>query len=172
MIKKILSFILIIILFLPILGCQQNNNINSNNFYYPRSDYGYNSLEGKFYNSFIEPEIREKIPNQNIDEIITTYLTGPMAVTLKNPFPEKMSLESVVVDNQTLYITVSNHLSELTGIHLMIACACLGKTCMELTNTSNVQISCGSALLDGRKSIVLRDNAILFDDTASNSINN
>ena len=172
MIKKILSCILIFLMISSSIGCQQNKNNTNYSFYYPRSDYGYNSLEGKFYSSFIEPEVREDISGQTVAEIINIYLTGPAESTLANPFPEKMSLESVVIEDQTLIITVSNQLSELTGIHLMIACACIAKTGMDLTNTSTVQISCKTALLDGKKFIILRNNTILFDDSSDELINN
>ena len=73
------------------------------------------------------------------------------------------------VEEQTLYITVSDHLSELTDINLIIACACIGKTGMELTNTSTVQISCENALLDGKKSVVLQNDLIIVSDTVSNN---
>ncbi len=172
MIKKVLTCILTLFVILSALGCQQKNNHTSYNFYYPRNDYGYNSLEGKFHNSFIEPEVRENISDHTAAEIINIYLSGPSIPTLISPFPEKLSLESVIIDDQTLYITVSNQLSELTGVNLMIACACLGKTGMELTNTSTVQISCRTAPLDGKKFIILRDNAIFFDDVANDAINN
>ena len=71
-----------------------------------------------------------------------------------------------MIDEQTLHVTVSDHLSELTGIRLIIACACLGKTGMELTNTTSIQISCKKALLDGKKTITLQDDLIIVNDAA------
>lgn len=164
--KKVLSIFLVSLLLFSMLGCQHRDDSVTYTFYYPRSDYGYNTLDSKFYNSIIESELRENISVQTA-EIIGIYLTGPTVPTLANPFPEKLTLESVSVDDHMLHITVTDHLSELTGINLMIACACLGKTAMELTNTSSVQISCQTALLDGKKSVVFRNDSIIFEDTAT-----
>lgn len=162
--KRMLCMILSMLLLIPVWGCQTQDSDGKYLFYYPRSDYGYNTLEGKFYNSIIETEFREEISGQSLSELVRVYLDGPHDQSLSNPFPQGLSLESVSTDGQFLSITVSNHLSELTGIRLMIACACLGRTGMELTNTDSVQICCKSALLDGQKFIALDKESVIFDD--------
>lgn len=169
MIKKIISYILTILFLLSLVGCQDQSKGAVYSFYYPRSDFGYNTLDGMFYNSIVGQETREETLHQTVAGIISNYLAGPTTQNLKNPFPAKLSLESVLIDNKTLYITVSDQLSELTGIHLMIACACLAKTGMELTNTTSVQISCRTALLDGKKSILLRNDSVIFEDMATDA---
>lgn len=166
--KKMPCFLLAILL-LPLFGCQHIDNEKTYAFYYPRSDYGHNALQGKFYESILEVETRDDISYQNLLEMLTIYLSGPTTPDLMNPYPENMSLEAVSIVDQTLYMTVSDHLSELTGIQLMIACACLGKTGMELTNTISVQISCEKALLDGKKAITLYEDQIIITDSAPNA---
>ena len=162
--RKILCFFLCFLILLPSFGCQRPNDNYNFSFYYPRSDYGYNTQEEKFYDEIIDKEIREVISPASLHDVIRMYLTGPMVQELVNPYPSHISLESVVVEGQVLYITVSDHLSELSGIHLIIACACLGKTGMELTNTTSVQISCKKALLDGKKFITLQNDQIIVND--------
>lgn len=167
MMKRLFCLFLAVFLLLPAFGCHVQQEDPSFTFYYPRSDYGYNAQEGKFYNSIIGTELRNDIIYQDVAKILEVYLKGPLDQTLANPFPKRMSLVAVNVEGQTLQITVSDHLSELTGINLTIVCACLGRTGMELTNTSSVQISCEKALLDGKKNFVIEKEFIIFDDTVT-----
>lgn len=167
--KKTLCILLSSMLLVTMFGCQIDDNNNAHTFYYPRSDYGYDALEGKFHESAIKGESREVISSQSLLETINVYLTGPIAQDLTNPYPKQMSLETVSIVGRTLYITVSDHLSELTGIRLMIACACLGKTSMELTNTNCVVISCKKALLDGKKTIILHNDQVIIEDLTSDT---
>ncbi len=165
--KRVFCLFLIFTLLICAFGCHRRSEGTSYTFYYPRSDYGYNTVENKFYSSIIEPEIRDDVSNHTVFEILSQYLLGPTTPALATPYPNGLSLISVNVQEEMLYITVTDQLSELTGIHLMITCACLGETAMELTNTTAVQISCEKALLDGKKSVILHKDSILFDDIAS-----
>ena len=167
--KKFLCILLTILLLIPLIGCQRHNDSNAFTFYYPRSDFGYDTLEEKFYDEIIAKEIREDISPSTTYEIISIHLKGPIIQDFANPYPENLSLETVVAEGETLYITVSDHLSYLTGIDLIVACACLGKTGMELTSTTTVQISCRKALLDGKKSIILQNDLIIVNDAVSNA---
>ena len=167
--KKLLTCLLSILLLLSMSGCQRQNDSNSHTFYYPRNDFGYDALEGKFYEEIIRSEIRDDFTDTDIYEILRMHLEGPISPDFANPYPDGMSLITCNVEEQTLYITVSDHLSELTDINLIIACACIGKTGIELTNTSTVQISCENALLDGKKSVVLQNDLIIVSDTVSNN---
>lgn len=168
--KKFFCLILAALLLVPFSGCYGINSTTSLTLYYPRIDYGYNTQEGKFLNSIIETEQRDDVVEQDIVKLLKIYLDGPIDQTLANPFPAALSLNSAGIYDQTLYISVSDHLSELTGIDLMIACACLARTGMELTNTSCVQISCDNALLDGKKHVVLKKADILFEDVETTTI--
>jgi len=168
--KRLLCLILAVFLLFPVYGCQGLDSERAFTFYYPRKDYGFNAQEGKFYDSFIETELREDISYQAAGKIMNVYLGGPLTQTLANPFPSKLTLKEISIKDHTLCITLSDHLSELTGIDLMIACACLSKTGMELTNTSSVQISCETELLDGKKSIILDQEALIINDIAFASV--
>ena len=165
--KRIISLLLSIVLLFGAAGCQIQNGNNAIAFYYPRSDYGYNTMENRFYGRVIEAEIREDIPQQSVHEILTIYLKGSISQAYSNPYPSNLKVESVSVVNKMSYIKVSNHLSELTGIRLMIACACLSRTVMDMTNTTSVEISCNTALLDGKKHIVFHTDSFLLEDSAA-----
>ncbi len=165
--KRLICIILSFLLLVPVFGCQRQDRDTSYTFYYPRADYGYDTLEGKFHNSIVETESREDISNQSLSHVLEIYLDGPTDLDLANPFSEDLSVVSVNVDGQALSIVVTDHLSELTGIYLFIACACLGQTGMELTNTDSVQISCEKALLDGKRAISFNKDTILFNDAAT-----
>lgn len=165
--KRLFCLILSILLIVPVSGCQRQDRDTHYTFYYPRMDHGYNTLEGKFHNSFVEAESRKDISGQSLFDILEIYLDGPIDLNLSNPFSKDLSVVSVSVNGQALSIVVTDHLAELTGIYLYIACACLAQTGMELTNTDIVQISCEKALLDGKKAISLGKDTILFNDAAT-----
>lgn len=156
-----LSFLIFISL---MAGCMGNESGDSISFYYPRADYGYNSHESIFFDSAIMQEARTDIPYQSPSQVIGIYLKGPEGTELANPFPEGTTLKAISIYQGTLKISVSDHLSELTGIDLVIACACLARTGMELTDTTSVQILCENTLLDGKKSVTFDLNTVIFED--------
>ena len=165
--KKLICLFLATLLLLPVFGCQRPHTEFRYTFYYPRADYGYNTQEGKFYNTIVEPELRKDIIDHSPDKILNLYLNGPIDQTLINPFSKELSVKSVSIDGDVLHIVITDHLSELTGIDLMITCACLARTGIELTNSSSVEISCQTALLDGKKSVLFHKDSIIFGDTAT-----
>ena len=70
------------------------------------------------------------------------------------------------MDQNTLYVTVSKELAQLSGLELTLACSCLSMTCMELTGAENIVISAENSLLDGQKSITMNKDTLLLIDKA------
>ena len=163
--KRVISTLLTLIMLLCCLGCQREKDTVTLYFYYPRYEYGYNEQEGMFFRESALAEIREDITYQSARQVLNEYLKGPVDPAMANPFPADLQLISLSIYENKLYLTVTDQLSELTGIPLVMACACLGKTAMQLTKVQQVQIRCESALLDGEKTINLTMDSFIFDET-------
>lgn len=162
--KRIFCMLLFISMILCLWGCQQKDPNVVLHFYYPRQNFGYDEMQGRFFQQSAQEELRNDIVYQSSKKVIDEYLLGPLDPALSNPFPTGTQLVSLRVEGAVLHMTLTDHLAELTGVPLIMACACLAKTAIILTNTAQVQIRCASASLDGEKVIVMGQGSVIFDD--------
>lgn len=162
--KRTICLLMCIAALLSICGCQEDDASFYLRFYYPRQNYGYNTQEQRFYQESAMEELREDIPYRSSQQVIEAYLKGPLNPELINPFPDGTELVALSVEGKTMSMILSDHFADLTGIHLIIACSCLAKTGMVLTNTTQVRIVCQGALLDGQIMIVINADGVIFDD--------
>lgn len=162
--KRILCMLLLISMILCLWGCQQKDSKIVLHFYYPRENYGYDEQQGRFFQQSAQEELRNDIVYQSSQKVIDEYLLGPLDPALSNPFPTGTQLVSLRVEGAVLYMTLTDQLSELTGIPLIMACACLARTAIMLTDSVQVQIRCESAMLDGGQVIIMNSETVIFDD--------
>ena len=119
--------------------------------------------------SIIAPEIREgyRLRNQTT-LLLDTYLTGPATEFCRSPFPAGTRLIGFTMDGKKLSVTLSDEIAQLGGIELILACACLSRTCLELWDFDEVQIMAETAQLDGKAMIIMnKTNYLLTDDTVA-----
>jgi len=154
--KKTISILLVLLLF---AGCVPENVPGEVTFFYPRLDYTYNTSD-----SVIASEERDSEGYISTVYLLGIYLAGPLEETLTNPFPKGLEVLSAYTDSHTVYITVSDQMATLSGASLILACACLGKTGIGLTGTETAVIRCESLLLDGKSSITVSGDTILYTD--------
>jgi hypothetical protein len=162
--KKIVSIILSLSLILCFFGCEQKSDRMTLHFFYPRNNFGYDELEGRFFQESATEELRNDIEYRTSQQVIEQYLLGPLDPSLVNPFPAGTQLVSIRAKGKVLHMILTNQLSELTGVSLIMACACLAKTAITLTNTTKVQIRCESTMLDGQTSIIMDKDTVFFND--------
>lgn len=163
--KKIAFLVSVLLLLSMLWGCEHDVSKNFVEFYYPRLEYGYNREKNVFADSAFALEKRDNMGYQSMQMLLSIYLEGPEDPALMNPFPEELSIVDVHTNGTTLMLTVSDHLAELTGLPLIIACASLARTGMEMTGTSAAEIRCETALLDGKNSITLDENTVIYLDS-------
>lgn len=159
---KRLFCILLIVLLLMFSGCKNNPD----NFQKPANFY-YQNSSGSFFNSdsVITHEIREtSIYNGRIEDILNSYLEGPVSDKLVSPFPTGLNVITVQHINNYIVITFSDEFSRLSGLDLTIACSCICATVAELTGYNTVEIKTEGSFPDNLTSLVVSYDELLFMD--------
>lgn len=163
--KRTLRGLLCVLLCLGLFGCRQEEDAPIQvpaEFFYPRSTFSYTADE-----TVIGSEHREAAGHEDdIAYLIDLYLRGPQSETLTQPFPIGCRVVSCTLKSDTtLTLVVNDNFAALTGMELSVACVCLAKTLSGLTGADTVIIQTQTQLLDGKKSITIRDGApVLLDE--------
>ena len=162
--KKFITWILCIAAVLSIAGCGSSAPAarSPGAFYYRRQEVSYGSSD-----SVIAPEIRELAGmEKDLDALLDTYFAGPESDELLSPFPRDSRAVSWELADNTLTLTMNDAFAELSGVELTIACSCIARTFLELTDGDTVRIQAENGLLGTERSITLTKEAIcLYDDS-------
>ena len=157
MIHKRLLAAFIIILFM-VSGCGTSARYTNIAFYYSYNEMSFGSDDQAI--GYEERIIHAD--SLDYDVIMAEYLEGPQSADLKSPFPKDTEIISIIVDQQIAYIVMSDNFSDLTGIELTLACACISLTTEKITGCAQVQISTENTMLDNRKTITINTNELSF----------
>lgn len=160
--KKAICLILVAFLLCTLTACENKKIENPVNFYYLRAKYTYGSAD-----SVISAEIHEYPDTNNTAGLITQYLKGPQDSLLTSEFPFGTKLVMLQQQDSSISITLTDHISRLSGVSLSLACVCLAKTVMEYTGVNTVFISAETKFLANKSYIIITaDDILLFDNTA------
>ncbi len=161
MMKRIIIAFLALML-LVLCGCaNQSETIQQPvNFYYHN-----NLSSSENFDRIIVAEVREGAQYSN-EELIVQYLRGPNNDELVNPFPHDISLISLTVDAKRVVITLSDTFSQLNGIDMTLACSCLGATLFDFYDCQTVEIISEGLFINGKSSIVLQREDLVFFDSS------
>ena len=159
--RKLLSLLLILAIACCLFACGQGkqNPVEPANFYYCRKDVTYTGT-----NDVFASEVREIADNENIVGIMNNYLRGPESNRLYSPFPTSTQIISIDRVGTTLTVVFSPQLSRLSGPDLMLACVCTAMTLFNMTQAETVIITADGTLLDGRESVMLTPDRLVFTD--------
>lgn len=97
--------------------------------------------------------------------LINIYLRGPTTYDCISPFPGGTTLENLQVDNNRATITLSPHFATLTNADLLIACACMTRTLLEMTGVNTVQIKVENGFLNGEESMTFTLGSFVYNDS-------
>jgi germination protein M len=160
--KKAICMFLSFVLIFVLCGCNNHDNIAFPVKFYYRTvpvSYGTNA-------SIITAEVRDASEFRgNYTELIELYLNGPKQYSCISPFPAGTTLEEISLSGNKMQILLSPHMAVLSGSELMVACACLSRTIIELTGVSTVQISSENSLLNNQEFITVTSNSFAYLDT-------
>ena len=155
--KRYIALLLALILLLP--GChRQKAEDDTVTFYYRRSEVQYGSAD-----SIIAAE--ERTLSGDLTLLLSAYFRGPEDDSLILPFPAGTRLLETVQKDSTLTLTLSSEFSQLEGMDLTVACACISSTCFAITEAHQVKITT-PAIGDTPSSVftLTRDSLLLFDE--------
>ena len=157
--KRLIAFLLILSLCLSLAACADPHAIT---FYYARekTEYQYGAADGVMVG-----ESREAAGHvDDLRYLLILYLHGPVSENLRSPFPAGTDLVELTQEGDSLTIRLSSIVSVLEGTDLTLACACLARTCFDLTDVRTVTI-----LAKGLETVSMtmeRDDLLLTDDSA------
>lgn len=165
--RRHLCIFLIFSLFLCLCGCSFGNDIKDPvNFYYLRNS---DSFVYGSENGVITPEIRESSGHtRDLSYLLSLYLRGPLDTELKSPFPSGCRIVEIRRESKALHLTLDGVFAQLENLDLTLACACLAKTCFDMSDAQEVKIDAvapdGNSIINitfNRDSLVLEDNSVL-----------
>lgn len=167
--KRILAVIAAFVICLSLASCTRKNSVSDSavTFYYKSVDFQYGSPLG-----VLASEARNFSEYQsNYEQIIELYLKGPKEHNHISPFPAGIYLKEFTLGADRAYITLSSHISMLSGLDLTIACACLTKTVLGITGVSSIEITADNSTLDGQAYLIYTNNDFVFLDNYADTLN-
>jgi len=158
--KKILCLLLILTAVCCLFACgeQAQTAGASANFYYCRKNVTYTGA-----NDVFASEVRETA-DSDLVSVMNEYLTGPKSNHLYTPIPASVQILSIEQVGTSLTVLSSPQLSRLTGSDLMLACVGTAMTLFDMTQAETVIITADGVLLDGRESVMLTPDRLVFTD--------
>lgn len=157
--RQCLWSLLLLLLLAVLTGCAFLSQ-DSVRFYYPRIAIAYEGDTG-----VIVGEARPAGGHTgDLQYLLSLYLSGPADSELRSPFPPGVRLESCRVADGQAEVLLSPSLDGLTPLERAIACACLARTVLELTQADSVRIATTQGLLSGENAAIYDRNSVLLED--------
>lgn len=129
-------------------------------FYYPRSELSFGKPDG-----VIGSETREAAgKTTDPAALLAEYLRGPDSDGLRSPFPSGTAIEEMAQEGNVLKLRMNDPFSRLSGMKLTVACACLARTCLSLTDCQSVQIIINGTTPETQRIITMDEQALLLMD--------
>ena len=151
-----------VLLILLIAGCDDSASVTEPvNYYYPLVDTTYGTKDGLIRASVVEGF------QIDTETLLQNYLSGNLDPAFRNPFPENVTLISFEQEELASKLVLSDEFSELNGIDLTVACVCLARTTLELTDSTSVTITCESGLIGGEETLTFQADQVLWLDSST-----
>jgi hypothetical protein len=110
-------------------------------FYYPRAHETADQLDKFFTEGAIGEETREAVGHrQDLNYLLSMYLTGPLHEELTAPYPVTTRLSNHQLDGDVLNVILTVNSDRPTDLDWTLGSACLAKTAMALTAVSTVSV--------------------------------
>ena len=160
--RRLLCILLIVVILCCFIGCGQQPKTTSTavNFYYCKEDI---TFDGD--NNVFVAEQRASANTEDLVSVMNEHLQGPESDNLYNPYPTTCQILSIKKVGTTLTVNFSVELSRLTGPDLMLACVCTAMTLFDMTQAETVIITAEGVMLDGKESVMLTPDRLVFADT-------
>lgn len=153
--KRMISIIILFGLFLSGCSFMGERMKDPVVFYYVRKDYP------KEMGSVFGSEIREAAGHKNeLSYLLALYTMGPSSDELRSPLPHGMKIIPITRNKEELVLSLSDSAQNLNDAQLTLACACIARTCMGITDIPTITV------IYGEKSVSLNANNLLLFDSS------
>lgn len=96
---------------------------------------------------------------EDLRYLMAMYLMGPSSEELRSPLPLSTRILSAEQEGNAVTLTLSELPPSTTDTSYTLACACLAKTCMGLTDADSVTIISGTrSVTMGVSNLILTDS--------------
>lgn len=128
---------------------------DSTEFYYRRKAFDYYGVS-----PVIASERRDVTGHaDDLNYLLNLYLMGPVDGDLESPFPAGTRLYEIQTEGSRMTVILSDTGKALSDPGFSLACVCLGRTCMHLTEAEEITI------ISGNRSITVMESDSLLTDT-------
>lgn len=139
--KRWIAFALIAALILSGCAFGRNRFQDSVTFYYPRAHETADQMEKFFTEGAIGEETREAVGHrQDLNYLLSMYLTGPLSEDLAFPYPVTTRLSNHQLDGDVLTVTLTANSDRPTDLDWTLGSACFARTAMALTAAGTVSV--------------------------------
>lgn len=163
--KKILSLLLVLSLILTGCAGRAEGELEPESpclYYYRTAETGYRSETG-----VIQGERREIAGHEeDISWILEDLLKGPRGADLVSPFPKDLKVLDCQQTDKAIVLEFSGELSNLSGVELSVAAACIARTLFGVCSADTVSMTTQTGLLNGKQSLTLSREGLLLEDGA------
>lgn len=151
----------IIILLLFLTGCASDSTVDVPVKFF----YIHNELEFGTESGVIKETTREaKGHRDDYSYLISRYLEGPITYDCISPFPAGTTLKELNWNQNRVQIVLSPEITTLSGVDLIVACACLTRTVAGIIGVDTVQIRSSSGLINGEEMLTFHADSFLYLD--------
>ena len=158
--KQFLAVIMSIFLLITTASCSNTQRTGkAHQFYYrtQRIDHGVEA-------GIITSETRYLAEDDQLMDIISVYLGGPVSENLVSPFPADLRVINLRLGAEKVELVLSDHIATQSGIELTATCACIQRTLSGLTGINTVHISAENEEINNQDIIVLKTGSIILID--------
>lgn len=161
--KKALILTVLLCLVLSLAACDFGYSQDSVVFYYPRNpDRPTNTAVDTFYAG----EKRETSGHtSDLRYLLSLYLQGPLSDDLVSPFPQGTQILDLQLLDRELHIRLNEEFSQLGGMDLTLACACISITCFDLADVDRITITAPATETSPAVEVTLTRQDLLLTDT-------
>lgn len=157
--KRFFVFIILAAMLLGGCGSQGQQMKEPVTFYYLRDQYRYGNSQ-----SIMDGEEREVSGHRgDLRYLMALYLLGPSSEELRCPLPLGTRILSAEQEDGRITLTLSEVPASMTDTTFSLACACLSRTCLSLTEADSVTV------ISGSRSITMDANNLVLTDNLQNS---
>lgn len=160
--KRLICLLLAVIILTSFFGCTKKNDemINPVKTFYCKNDVEYNTDDG-----VLDSEVRELADyKNNLLKFMNQYLKGPESEDLYAPFPAGSRILELTRSGKSAYVILSTHFSLLSGFELIVSCACISRTIMDITGCQEVRLHIdGTQEIESAEIVMSWDKLLLVD---------